>query len=377
MKDHVLPITFARCCRLLMPAVLLCAAPLYAELPGKLGELEKKLPQVKVEETVINVSPETRIYLPNGSMDLNLKQSFRNATVDFGSHYDFVDNSMGFTLDFLYDLKPLSPGVNLYDRANFNEVFSDKRHLQRAQAIAPYLEYHFSPTWSTKGAIRFENTYTDEVTTLLRIDQGRNNTAELSFNHDNIDDKKAFPTGGRENLIFIHSLDHMGSDFSYTQTELRLRRFLYFYDSQWLEYKLFAGYPNDAGTRPLTSVYTAGGYRMLRGYDFKEFRGNALIHHVITYNLPIRAFGEMDQKHISFSLVTWDIFMEAAKIGEREIYTTSGEVKASGGAGIGYKIMVFGQFPIQIELSAAKAFEPRETMYYLTLSTIYFTLRND
>lgn len=342
-----------------------------------MGEIEKKLPQVKVEETVINVSPETRIYLPNGSMDLNLKQSFRNASVDFGSHYDFVDNSMGFTLDFLYDLKPLSPGVNLYDKANFNEVFSDTRHLQRSQAIAPYLEYHLTPTLSTKGALRFENTYTDDISTQLRIEQGRNNTAELSFNHDNTDEKQAYPTGGRENIMMIHSLDHFGSDFSYTQTELRVRRFLYFYDSQWLEYKLFCGYPNDPGTRPLTAVYTAGGYRLLRGYNFKEFRGNALIHNALTYNLPIKSFGQINEKNISFSLVTWDIFMEAVKIGEREIYTTSDEIKASAGAGIGYKIMVFGQFPIQIEVSAAKAFEPREVMYYLTFSTIYFTLRND
>jgi outer membrane protein assembly factor BamA len=127
----------------------------------------------------------------------------------------------------------------------------------------------------------------------------------------------------------------------------------------------------------LTSVYYAGGYRILRGYDYKEFSGDALIYNGFTYHVPIVERPPEKILGIPLSIVTFNLFLESAKIGGREIYETAYDVKFSAGAGIGYRVVLLDRFPVQLELSAAKAFDSRSPQFYFTLSTIYYTWKNE
>lgn len=344
-----------------------------ADFPEQVQDLEKKLPEITIKEAVINVSPKMQFYLPSGSMDLALKQEYRRAGVEFLSRYDFVDNFMGFNIDFLYKLSPLSLGVNLNDTVDFSEVISNTEYLQRSQFIAPYAQYDLGYHTNLRAGIRFENTFTSFVDSQTFKDRGRNILGEVVLWRDTLSEARAYPEGGRSRLSLFHSFKNLGSDYDYTLAELDLHLYLYPFDRHVVEYYVQAGYPVRQESRPLTSLYTAGGYRILRGYRFKEFRGSGILYNMLVYKVPlVKLDGKGREPNLA--VVSWDFFAEAAKIGEREIFTApGGGFKSSAGMGIGYRIVLFNLFPVQVELSGAKAFEARGPQIYFSVSTIYYT----
>jgi hypothetical protein len=315
-------------------------------------------------------------YLPNGSLDLSLAQEYEKTLVSFNTRYDFVDNFMGFSLDFLYDLSPFGLGLSLSDMVDFKEKFSGNEYLQRSQSVTPYAEFLLSPTTKLHSGLRFENTYTDSIATMLRIDQGRNIVGDLGILESTIREDDPLPKGRSISLTYSNSLHNLGSDYRYMRLELNYHQFFYPFDGHFVEFGFQAGYPIETESRPLTAAYYAGGYRSLRGYPFKEFSGDGIIYTNTTYNVPLRTTEEDSEKGISFSLLTWEFFIETAKLGARDIFSSIGENKVSIGTGIGYKINVFNRFPVQIDLSVAKSFEDRPPMFYCTISSLYYTWRN-
>lgn len=366
--------------------ILLCLGAVVAALPPCLladiaegiDKLQDKLPEIKVKETVVSVSPKMRFYLPSGALDLALRQEYERTTVDFSSKYDFVNNFMGVSLDFSYMLStPLSFGVNLNDRVDFEAIFDNSQYIQRSQSITPYVQYNLAQYTRLRGGLRFENTFTDSVSGQYRLDYGKNIVGEIGAVHDTLSEGSAFPRGSRASLTLQHAFKNLGSDYNYTQAELNLKRYVYIVRDHYLDCQFQAGYPIETENRPLTSIYYAGGYRLLRGYNYKEFQGDALIYGNLTYNVPIIERKQETILGIPLSIVTLDFFIEGAKIGDYSIYNTFSDVKFSAGIGIGYKIILLKKFPLQLELSEAKAFDSRMPLFYFTLSTIYYTWGNE
>ena len=332
---------------------------------------------MKVQETVINVSPKMRIYLPSGAFDLNLKEEYRQTSLDFNTKYDFVNSIMGYGLDFLYNISPLALGINFADTVNFDQIYSGTQYLQRSQSVTPYIQRSITRYTKIRTSLRFENTYTDAVSSNFVLDQGKNILGEIGLWNDSITESTSAPSGGSASFAVQHSFENLGSNYDYTQIEFNFRRFYRVFKKDFLECEFQSGYPAEVSNRPLNSFYFLGGYRILRGYKFQEFTGDSKLYASIKYNIPLTRVTEQEYfERISVSMFSWNIFTEAAKIGAKEIYTTPGEPKFSAGTGLGYNVVFFRLFPIKLELSAAKAFEDRPVSFYFTVSTLYYTWRN-
>ena len=339
--------------------------------------IQAKLPELKMQEAVINVSPKMRIYLPSGAFDMTLRQQYRQTSMEFTSKYDFVNSFMGYGLDFMHKFPVVSAGLNLSDTVSFNEIYSGTQYIQRSQAMTPYIFYPISPNTNFKTSMKFDNTYTSSVSSNTVIDQGKNILGEIGIWNDTIVESTSSPQGGSLSFVVQHSFQNLGSDYNYTQVELNLTRFYRVFRSHFVESSFQAGYPVEVSNRPLNSFYYAGGYKVLRGYKFQEFLGDSIVYGTVKYNIPLSNPKEEDYfKHISVSMFTWDIFADGAKIGTKDIYTQPIASKFAIGTGVGYKIVLFRLFPIKLELSAAKALEDRPVYGYFTISTIYYTWRN-
>ncbi len=347
------------------------------DIEKKIDDLQKKLPEIKMQETVIQLTPKTRLYLPNGSMDLSLKQQLRKTSVVFASRYDFVDNFMGFSLDFLYDLSPYSIGVALNDSVDFSEILTNSQYLQRTQSVYPYVQYALDRFTRLKTGIRIENTYTDSISSTTRLDHGRNIVGDVGIWHDNTEEELSIPRGGSRSLDLQRSFKALGSDYEYTLAEARVHHYLRSFSDHYIEYEMLTGFPMETHARPLSSQYTAGGYRLLRGYSFKEFRGDALFYNQLTYHIPVGSAEPGGFRHVSWHIVTWDLFVEAVKIGDRDIFSEVPGFKTSIGTGFGYRVTIFNRFPVQVGVGAAKAFADRVPQYYFTISTIYYSWQNE
>lgn len=346
-------------------------------IEDRLERFREKLPELKVQEAVINVSPKMRIYLPSGAFDMTLNQRYRKTAMELNTKYDFIDSYMGFALDFTHHLSKLSLGVGLADIVDFNEVYSETQYIQRSQSITPYTLYPVGANTKLKTSIKIDDTYTSSISSNTLLEQGRNILGEIGLWNDTITESTSVPQGGSASLVVQHSFENLGSDYNYTQVEFNMMRYMKVFGGHYIEYALQAGYPLEVSNRPLTSFYYAGGYRVLRGYKFKEFRGDSILYGTMKYNIPLTNPKEEDYfKHISVSMFTWDVFMDAAKIGTKDIYTLPVEAKFAMGTGFGYKIVLFRLFPVKLELSAAKAMEDRPVYFYFTISTIYYTWRN-
>jgi outer membrane protein assembly factor BamA len=361
-------------------AALVLAAP--AGSAADELELPKlDLPKVKIKETVVNVNPSMQFYLPNGAVDLSLGKPYRRSTVNFSSRYDFVDNFLGFEVGYEYRLsQPLRLGIDLYDKVDFSEFYARSEYLQRRQSVGPSLAYALGPRTRIVGGLNFEKTYTNAVKTLQVIDEGRNTWGSAGLVWDTLpaaDDPAATPRGGKASLVLTRSFSSLGSDYEYAKAECALQRFLSLGERAYAGCRVRAGYPLDLTRTPLTEDYTAGGYSMLRGYDFKEFRGDALLFGSLSCNVPLTDVRRSYFGVLASSLITGSVFFDAAKIGGRSIYTTPGGFKASCGAELSCNLTVFKNIPLRLGFTAAKACENRPVYFYVSLASTYYTWRNE
>lgn len=337
---------------------------------------EFNLPEVKVKETVINVSPKMQLYLPNGALDLNVGRKYRKTTLFFSSTYDLTDNFLGFGLDFRYDIlpSPYSAGVNLFDRVDFSEFYADKEYIQRTQSAGPYVQRRVARDMLFDLALNFQRTYADSAVSLERVDRGGNVLAVAGLSWDCLEEED-IPRGGKLTLELRDSVRPLGSDYDYMIAELKFRRIHYFSSHTYLDWTIESGYPLYNGRKPLSEIYTAGGYRMLRGYGFKEFIGDALLYGTLSYTVQLFSPARKPEELPAPSLLDWNVFADAAKIGNEMIFTTPEGVKSSAGAGLTWNLNFFKYFPFKLSLLAAKAFDARPIHYYATIKTNYYTWR--
>ncbi|MCX5782165.1 MAG: BamA/TamA family outer membrane protein [Elusimicrobia bacterium] len=346
------------------------------ELEAKIEKLQAQLPQITTRETVVRVKPDVNIYLPSGSLDFSLKQEYKKTTLEFVSQYDLVHNNMGVGVDLMYNFKKIPIGLLLKDYVDFEAIFSNSQYLQRVQSMSPYAKYLLCKNTELKTALRFENTSTSSTGTMLILDKGRNIVGEIGIYNSDLDESRSIPRGGSRSLKIENSLKNLGSDYNYSQMELNIRNYFTIYKRQYFEYDLQASYPLSFDSKPLSAIYYAGGYKVMKGYNYREFSGNSIIYNSVKHNIPIAGIGYEKFLGIEYSIVTWNIFAEGVKIGGKEIFSGVQDAKYSVGSGLGYTLILFKKLPVKFEVSMAKAFEPRGPKMYLTVSTLYYTWSN-
>ncbi|MHB9156208.1 MAG: BamA/TamA family outer membrane protein, partial [Endomicrobiales bacterium] len=300
-----------------------------------LSAADYRLPEVTVQETVISVSPTLRLYLPNGAVDLSLGRQYKKTIFEFSTRYDLADNFLGFEMDFAYAFFPCTAGIRFFDRVDFSEFYADREYLQRTQSFGPFLEYAFSKTTRLKTALDFERTYSDLSRTFARVDQGRNVVGEAGIWWDTLEEEDV-PRGGRVSLGVANSLNALGSDYDYLKAEFNFRHIYYLVPENYFDCSFQAAFPVYTGKKPLTEVYTAGGYAMLRGYGFKEFMGDGLLYATVSYTLPAAQAKGAPGRAFNASLTGWTFFIDAAKVGGTTIFTRPDGIRSGAGAGLNW-----------------------------------------
>lgn len=343
----------------------------------KIKNLEQQLPQVKVSENILYVRPDLQIFLPNGALDLKFKESYKRTLLSFAAKYDFLDNFMGFDLDTGYDLTAILYGINLYDKVDFSEFFSKQETVHRVQNICPYINFPLNKFSNLKFSLGFERNLTTAVDTLVKLDQGSNVLGQVNFINNTISKTNDIPKGHEISFQIRKSFKDIGSDYDYANTELKLTQFFIPFSNQNIEYKLQIGYPLYANKKPLSETYFLGGHELLRGYDFKEFSVDSFLYNQLSYNIPIAKTSQIKFLNISFSILTWKVFLELAKIGDKDIFTENNNFKYCFGSGIYYSFVILKILPLTINLTLSQALETRPTKFYFTISTTYYTWKNE
>lgn len=352
------------------------------DLSQKIEEIGKNLPQVKVTENVIYIKPDIQFYIPNGAIDITFKENYKRTLVNFYSKYDFVDNFMGFNLDFGYDTVPLL-GINLYDKVDFSEFFANQETIYRVQTIAPYTKIKFSDNSSINLWLGYERTLMTSQETLIKLEQGNNILGKIYFLYNNIKDQNGngnniLHKSGTNFLIQLRtSIKSFGSDYDYANIEVDLIQYLKLLKEQIFEYSFKIGYPIYSNQKPLSEIYYLGGYQILKGYRYKEFFSEAMIYNQLKYNIPIAKTKELNFLGITFSILTWYTFLEIAKIGDKNIFNNNENFKSCFGSGLDYNFTIFKILPIRISLTLAQSFENISPQLHATISTTYYTWKKE
>ncbi len=351
---------------------------IYAEdIVQKVEDISKNLPQVKVTENLLYIKPELQIFLPNGALELRFKETYKKSSLEFFSKYDFVDNFMGFNLNLAYNTKPLL-GVSLLDNADFSEIFLSQETINRIQNIGIFSKLNLNKFSFFKISLEYEHNLTTSIETTLKLEQGNNIFGKFLFSNETIKEENGNKTGRNFNVFIKKSIKYFGSDYDYANLDIFLLQYFEILNKQNLEYTFKLGYPLYSNNKPLSEIYYLGGYKMLKGYKFKEFQADSIIYNQFKYNIPIAKSTQLSFIGINFYVLNWNLFLELAKFGTSEnIFTTKENIKSSFGSGIEYNFTIFKILPININISLAQSLEYNYPRIYFTIATTYYTYKTE
>ncbi len=336
---------------------------------------QQPTPEIFLQEPIVSVSPKLQLLLPNGVAIVTLKEQFSKTMVDFAMKYDFIDSNINNKIAFGYNFYRVFLGLHLYDIADFSEIYLSEEHLQRNKGIMPFGIINLGRSYYINGSLKFEDTITASLATSDKIDKGTNVTGKIGLLYDRLDENSKLPTGLKTSLDVEKSLPDMGSSYDYTQSELEFVNYFYPLKSHFLKYYLKVGYPVSPIHKPLTSQYRIGGYEFLKGYSYKEFYGgDALIYNNLIYHIPL--IKNVEKKFIGteIKIVTWNVFVESAKIGDRTIFDTTQDIKSSMGIGLDTSVTILKTLEMKAGIAIAQALESGYSpMGYFVLSAIYYT----
>jgi outer membrane protein assembly factor BamA len=347
-----------------LPAVLmLCAAYAYCDLSN-----------VQVEATKLNFSPEFQFTVPNAVVDLSTLDKLDNMSLRFNSKYDFLNNQFYANIDTRYDFTKYFAGIGFGDRVDFNLLYVDTTYFQRVKYIKPYFGYKIREFTRLTYAVDFEDTLTASTDRLLNVDQGRNTVSSLDLTYDSLDRTKAIPNGKVANAALFGSYFDLASDYEYSRGELSFTDIFQSFGDQYVELNLKTGFPLTTEKRPLSETYFAGGYQILRGYQYNELEGNMLKYMQLMYHFPLIYKLDMEQMKLQLELLTFDVFSEFAQAGPTQDFAGFENLKTSLSIGTSYNALFFSRLKVKFSLFLSKAIEAnRQPILYFSLSTYSYS----
>jgi len=326
----------------------------------------------QIEEQKIQVIPEVQITLPQGAIDVFLKERIKRTTIDFGIKYDFFDNYIHGRVDMRYDYERQFIGLNMQDNIDFDELIDNYDSLQRSRHFMTYYGWKFGKHLELSTSLKNEEAFTIRIATAVMVmDRGKNYPVILGMHYYNMNEVSILPRGTRANVDLTGPLGILGGDYNYIQLEGSLVQYVYPLGNNFFRTKLQFGYPLFIENKPLTAMYKLGGYNILRGYDYKEFEGNSMIYFQTSFHIPVMT--TLTKGHSSLEIVTGDLMFEFGKTGETDIFARTDDIRGSVGIGFGCSMTLFKNVKSRFNIFISKAFEPREPAVYFVLKTLYYT----
>jgi outer membrane protein insertion porin family len=183
-------------------------------------------------------------------------------------------------------------GVELYDRAPFYPVFyadiDTVRRYERRRGVAAYIGFDWRELFELRLRYRADRVDYDDAPdalltppTLRAANRGRFDALGVQVIYDTREGR--FPrTGVYASVLAERALS---GDFRFTRAVGEARYYIPLRREQTLALRGVAGVAsNDA---PLSELFWAGGYDLLRGYAQDEFRGNRLVVGSAEYLFPV------------------------------------------------------------------------------------------
>jgi outer membrane protein insertion porin family len=182
-------------------------------------------------------------------------------------------------------------GVELYDRAPFYPVFyadlDTVRRYERRRGVAAYIGFDWRELFELRLRYRADRVDYDDAPdalltpTLRAANRGRFDALGVQVIYDTREGR--FPRTGVYASVLAERA--VAGDFRFTRAVGEARYYIPLRREQTLALRGVAGVAsNDA---PLSELFWAGGYDLLRGYAQDEFRGNRLVVGSAEYLFPV------------------------------------------------------------------------------------------
>lgn len=182
-------------------------------------------------------------------------------------------------------------GIELYDRAPFYPVFyadlDTVRRYERRRGVAAYLGFDWRELFELRVRYRADRVdYNDAPDTLLTppvraANRGRFDALGVQVIYDTREGR--FPRSGLYASVLTERA--LSGDFRFTRALGEARYYIPLRNESTLSLRGVAGVASDDA--PLSELFWAGGYDLLRGYAQDEFRGNRLAVASAEYLFPV------------------------------------------------------------------------------------------
>jgi hypothetical protein len=338
------------------------------------GAEQPPFPDIKLKDAQMVEMPNFRFILPNSAIELSIHQQVSSTTFDIASKYDILDSFFNIGLDLRFNFLPNFFGIAVGDSINFEQAYGDTTYFQRVRYVTPYYGRNIAKYTEMKAAVSSQDTTTASVDKIANIDKGKNVIDSLGVTYNNRDVLNRAPNGTLLSATVFGAFKYLSGDYDYTKGEIEARTTAGLFLGSYLEPDLKLYFPMTTVLRPISEVYFAGGYDILRGYGYDEFFGDTLEYLRLDYHLPFVKSIWKDRLWTALRIFTLDLTAESAQIGSGIDMGNLNNVKSSVSGGFGANILVLNHVDVKFNAFAGKALEPRSPVFYFILTAYtYFS----
>lgn len=346
--------------------LMLCSGLLRASMK----EIEQNM---QVKTTIMSLNPELNIILPNGAMDLSIKQLYYKTLVEYETKYDYLDNYILSELDISYLFTKFSFGLNLYDKVDFEELFANHTTLQRTRRVTPYAGYNITENVKVTLYNKFGNSYTVLLDSNAVVENAKDITPGVELMYSSLDETGALPKGLKTSIDLGKSFSVFGGQYDYTKAEFNLLDYSYPSVESFFETSIKIGYPVSIIKKPIAEIYNLGGYEMLRGYKYKEFKGDYLGYLGFKYRVPL--IMKRDFMNMALNIFSLDFQYEMGKVGGKDIFDSTDGLKSSAGIGTGFDLIFFKVINTKFSASFNQALDSHNPEFYFSIHALTYIMK--
>jgi outer membrane protein assembly factor BamA len=334
------------------------------------------MPDVKITNARMVQMPNFRFVLPNSEIELSVHQQISSTTFDVASRYDMINTYFHIGFDLRYDFLPYFAGATLGDTIFFELNLGPKTYFQRTHNIVPYFGYKLGRFTEITTAVSVGNTITASIDKNVEYDKGNVLVESIGVKYDTVDILNPIPSGTMLSCTLLGSYRGTGSDYEYTKGEIDIKNTCMALNRDYLESYFKFYFPLTTDFKPISDVYFAGGYEILRGYDFREFYGDTLMYGKLNYHIPIIRNVKKHALRAAFEILSIDVAAETAQIGNVRDFGSCYSMKSSVSAGLGCDVVMFNHINFKFDTFCGKALESNRipVFYFILTAYTYFEI---
>ena len=235
--------------------------------------IDEEMMKLNVKELHLDITPSFKIVLPDTSVDLGLKQKIGDTTLEGGTSYNYIYNSIKYDLNYSLDLY-FPVGLSLYDSVNFEQIYQNAKYIQRVKGLGLNLGTPEILSFLKLGMeFKNETTYLAELDSPLNIDQGLASLVKTWFQFD----FKSKMAGKDYDMLKIYGDLEKAVPTSYSNYNFLFMNYSLNYvyrleEESSITFSGNTGYMLVADMVPLWKIYSMGGFDSLLGYAINQFQ---------------------------------------------------------------------------------------------------------